>query len=190
MAAVGAEESMFHSNTELLIDYWRSRKIDRLSPLRTTVDPSDFSGLLSQVFILGRAAPGQYLFRLAGGLLTDLHKRDLRRVDLLSLLPGADRPRIGQALEQARRTAEPAVLTVDARTEEGLSARIEVLIAPLRAETAPQDRIIGLYQPLTPLAELRGQTVRELAVIRIGAAEDVLERPRLRLAAIDGQRIA
>ncbi len=179
---------MFHSNTERLIDYWRNRKAERLSPLRSAIDPSDFTDLLPQVLILGRAAPGQYLFRLAGGLVTDLHARDLRRKDFLSIWAPVDRPRLAAALEASRRAAEPLVLTAEARTAEGLSARFEILLAPLRAEGSPQDRVLGLYQSLSPLASLRGKPAEELGLIRFSTAED--RQPHLRLVVADGQRIA
>jgi hypothetical protein len=56
---------MFHSNTEQLIDYWRSRRTPGLAPLRAAVDPAELVELLPQIFMLGRQAPGQYEVRLA-----------------------------------------------------------------------------------------------------------------------------
>lgn len=181
---------MFHSNTDKLIDYWRARKSDRQAPTRAAMDPSDFVDLLTHVFILGRTAPGQFSFRLAGGLLTDLHQRDLRRTDFAALWAPADRIRVAAALEASRRTVEPLVLTADARTLEGRTARIEILLAPLRADTLPIDRVIGLYQPLSPLVELRREPIAELGLLRSASADDRLGFPALRLAAVDGQRIA
>ena len=186
----GRKTSMFHSNTERLIDYWRARKVDRLSPPRAAIDPSDFTDLLPQVFILGRTAPGQYLFRLVGGLIVDLHQRDLRRADFLSVWNPTDQPRLASALEGARREGEPVVAMAEARTEQGLTARIEVLFAPLRADNLPPDRCLGLYQPVAPLAQLRGQKVVEMSVIRLDAADIHEGRPAIRLAAVDGRRIA
>jgi hypothetical protein len=180
---------MFHSNTELLLDYWRARKCDRLSPDRNAIDPCEITGLLPQVFILGRAGGGQYMFRLAGGMVGDLHRRDLRAVDFGSLWAPTDRPRVIAAMEAARRAAEPLVLTVEARTEYGPSGRLELLLAPLRAQNAPLDRYLGLYQPLTPLAALKGQPIAELDLIRFASSSE-RELPRLRLAAVDGQLTA
>ena len=105
--------SMFHSNTERLIDYWRSRKVDRLSPPRSAIDPAELTELLPQMFILGRTESGKYEFRLAGGLATDLHQRDLRGVDFLSLWATTDRPRVSAAFgagfgHQDDRFARPA----------------------------------------------------------------------------------
>ena len=52
------------------------------APRRASVDPMDFPQLLPQVFMLGRKAPGDYVFRLAGGFVTELHGLDLRGVDV------------------------------------------------------------------------------------------------------------
>jgi hypothetical protein len=181
---------MFHLNTERLIDYWRNRKLDRLSPPRGSIDPSDITELLPQIFILGRAAPGQHLFRLAGGLVGDMHACDLRRVDFSDLWAPGDRPRMIAAIEAARRAAEPLVLTTEARSDQGVSARLEILLAPLRAETSPHDRCLGLYQPLASLAPLMGRPVAELGLIRFASSSEREGPPQLRLAAVDGQRIA
>ena len=65
---------MFHSNTELLIDYWRAQKGLRRAPVRASINPGEFASLLPQVFILGRVRPGSYAFRLIGGLVEDDHR--------------------------------------------------------------------------------------------------------------------
>jgi len=181
---------MFHSNTERFIDYWRARKVERLSPPRSMIDPCDITELLPQIFILGRSAPGLHRFRLAGGLVSDLHHRDLRAVDFVSLWSYGDQSRLTAALEASRRAAEPLVLNVEARTDQDVSVRIEILLAPLRAETAPFDRCLGLYQPLSHLSPLRSQAVTELSLVRFDSSDQRDAPPRLRLAAIDGQRIA
>jgi len=181
---------MFHSNTERLIDYWRARKLDRLSPARSAIDPCDITELLPQIFILGRRAAGEFRFRLAGGLVGDLHQEDLRAGDFADLWASGDRPRLTAAMEAARRAAEPLVLTTEARSDQGVTLRVEVLLAPLRAESQPFDRCLGLYQPLSPLAPLRGRPVIELGLIRFASSDHREAMPQLRLAAIDGQRIA
>ncbi|HEY5410590.1 MAG TPA: PAS domain-containing protein [Caulobacteraceae bacterium] len=178
---------MLHSNTELLIDYWRERKRGALCPARNAIDPSELSLLLPQVFILGRTAPGRCVFRLAGGLVTDVHGRDMRHVDVLSLWTETDRPRLAAALEASRRAAEPLVATTEARSAKG-AVQIELTFAPLAADAAPYDRFLGLYQPLESLSPLQAQPA-ELRLRHIASAAEHLA-PRLRLAAVDGRRIA
>ena len=91
-------------------------------------------------------------------------------------------------LEAARRGCEPAVAVAEARSSRG-SVRIELTLAPLIAETAPQDRVLGLYQPLESLAPLNDQPA-ELGLRHIAGAADRATPARLRLAAVDGRLIA
>ena len=180
---------MIHSNTERLIDYWRARKDGSASPTRSRIEPTDFADLLPQSFILGRAAPGQYLFRLAGGLLTRLHQRDLRRTDVLRVWRPGDRPRLSAAMEAARRASEPLIITTLAVADTGHSARIEILLAPLRADAAPEDRFLGLYQPLEPINLLRDRASVELGLLEFASPENAPVRASIRLAAVDGRTV-
>jgi hypothetical protein len=180
---------MFHSNTERLIEYWRAQKVGAASPLRSAIDPSKIATLLPQVFVLGRLGPGRCAFRLAGGLLGDLHQRDLRQTDWLSLWQGSERMRLATALETARQRAEPIVITAQAHTASGRTAMFEIALAPLRGAPGQPDRFIGLYQPVSPLARLLGEPITIFSTQRIGAASRPVE-PYLKLAAVDGRRVA
>ena len=179
---------MLHSNTERLIDYWRERKRGAFSPARGAIDPADLSSLLPQMFILGRTAPGRFGFRLAGGLVASVHGLDLRGIDVLDLWTGADRPRLAAALEAARRGCEPVVTVVEARARRD-AMQIEITFAPLQADSAPIDRIVGLYQPLEAMPPL-WEGPAELSLRHIASAAERSTPPQLRLAAIDGRLIA
>ena len=179
---------MLHSNTERLIDYWRERKRGAFSPARSAIDPTDLSGLLPQMFILGRTAPGRFAFRLAGGLVASVHGLDLRSLDVLDLWAGDDRPRLAAALEAARRGCEPVVIVAEARARRA-SIQIEMTYAPLLAESAPQDRVVGLYQPLEAMP-LLWEGPAELSLRHIASAAERSAPRQLRLAAIDGRLIA
>ncbi len=140
--------------------------------------------------MLGRIAPGQYRVRLGGGFLADLHGRELRHVDFIRLWEPAARTPLQLALEAVLRHPEPLVITADARAGEGVM-RMEVLVAPLRAPSGKTDRLMGLYQPLSPAAALKGGVVRSLSIRGITTTAQTNDQfPRLRLAAVDGRRIA
>lgn len=179
---------MFHPNTERLIDYWRSCKGAGFLPARTAVDPGAFADLLPQVFMLGRVGPGVYPVRLSGGFVADLHGRELRGEQALPLWARPDRPLIQSALELARRSPEPIVVSAEVRTRDGAAVPMEVMLAPLTGKTGEADRYLGLYQPTAMIHQLDGRPVSELAVRSIAGAID--ETPRLRLAAVYGRRIA
>jgi hypothetical protein len=181
---------MFHSNTEQLIDYWRQRRGAEQTPARAAINPVDFAELLPQVFMLGREGPGRYRVRLAGGFIADLHGRELRYADFLRLWDPSARTALQLALEAVRRHPEPLVIQADARAGEGLM-RLEVLVAPLRGPSGQIDRMIGLYQPVTPATALKGGVVRSFVIRGISTTAQAREPfPRLRLASVDGRHMA
>jgi hypothetical protein len=177
--------SMFHSATQRLIDYWRSRSVDAAVPARASVSPADFAELMPQVFILGRTFTGVYPMRLAGGFVSDLH-----RLNGLVLWTERDRSRLQTALEEARRRPEPIVALAEVVSDAG-AIGMEVLFAPLAGPNGEADRFLGLYQPLGLTARLQGRPALSLnirALQRTGAANEYV--PRLRLATLDGRHVA
>ncbi|MGZ8363455.1 MAG: PAS domain-containing protein [Caulobacteraceae bacterium] len=180
---------MFHSNTQRLIDYWRAKKVGPESPARSAVDPMELATLLPQVFMLGRLAPGKHVFRLAGGLVGDLHRRDLRGADFLELWSPEDRLRLASSLESSRKRAEPFVALTKGSALVGM-CNLEILLAPLRSKVGEPERTLGLYQPTSPLAALASQAVTQLDLIRLCTAEGDAALPSLRLAAVEGRLIA
>lgn len=182
--------SMFHSNTERLIDYWRRLDGQGRLPARAAVDPAAFADLAPQAFMLGRVGSGIYPVRLTGGFVDALHQRDLRRQNALSLFAQRDRMTLQTALESARRRPEPLVATVDVASE-GASIGMEILFAPLAGADGGPDRFLGLYQPLAMVARLDGRPAGLFGVRSLrGTGPANEEAPRLRLAALDGRRIA
>lgn len=181
---------MFHANTERLIAYWSGRAGAGRPAGRSAIQPADFRQLMPQTFILAREARGRYPLRLAGGFVADLHRRDLRGVDGLSLWSERDRLRLQTALEDVRRQPEPLVVGAEVLTRDGPSLAMEVLFAPLVGDDGGPDRFLGLYQPLSMVARLQGRPALELSVRslrRPTSVED--ERPRVRLAAVGGRRV-
>lgn len=182
--------SMNHPNTQRLIDYWQSRVSERAAPSRTAISPADFADLLPQIIMLGRVCSGIYPIRLAGALVSELHQRDLRQQNALSLFGAKDRMDLQTALEMARRRPEPIVATTEAQAE-GVAIGMEILFAPLAGPENGPDRFLCLYQPLTMVARLKGQPLHSFTLVDIrkgGSSNEAA--PCLRLAAIDGRRIA
>jgi hypothetical protein len=160
------------------------------------VDPCDFADLLPQVFILGRRTAGRYPFRLGGGLLEDLHGQDLRQADFIGLWRAADRPKLQTAMEAGLRRGQAIMVDARGETEGGQAADFEILLAPMISASGQADRFLGLYQPMSPLQRLYGRALASLSAIRVHTiscapgAERLQPFPQLRLAAVDGRRIA
>jgi hypothetical protein len=181
---------MFHSNIELLIDYWRATRGEAPLPARADIDPADFSSLLSQVFIASRRQSGVYPLRLVGEFVIDLHGRSLRGDDLMRLWAPSHRIELQLALEQTLRRRDPVVISAEGRTDDGQPLRLEVLFAPFAGPDGEADRFLGLYQPTSSITALRGRPIRELLIRAVGGADARAVGQRLRLAALDGRRIA
>ena len=177
---------MAHSSTELLIDYWQARVCDGQAPTRASIDPMDFPTLLPQVFILGRHAPGEYSFRLVGGLVGDLHGRDLRGVGFASLW--AQRARLPLQTEMERMRRRPAAARIAARVEASVhTLDLEIALMPLANAEGEVDRFLGAYEPRQPVARLRGQKADRLQLLSLTGGE--IDQPHIRLAAVGGQRV-
>jgi hypothetical protein len=181
---------MFHANTQRMLDYWTAQAANGRAPSRAAIHPGDFRQLLSQVFILGREARGSYGFRLVGGFVGELHRRDLRGVNTLALWSEHDRLRLQTALEETRARPEPLVVMAEALSG-GSSLSMEVLLAPLAAHDGGPDRYLGLYQPLGMVSRLGGRPVEELSIraLRYPGAADAEDRA-VRLATLHGRHIA
>ena len=192
---------MFHAYTRKVIDDWNARRGARRAPDRSDIQPGAFSDLLPQLFILGRGEEKREPFRLAGGLLTDLHDRDLRGVDFFSLWLGADREKARTALEDARQTGAPMVIDASGWSAAGDEVRLEITLAPLVGPTGEMDRVLGLYQPTSSVrrllgARIEGLTLNEVRAAELGplaafvpAAPAPRDRSHLRVVAIDGARV-
>jgi hypothetical protein len=182
---------VFHSNTQRLIDYWRSLQTDAGAPARADFDPQAIAGVLTQAFMLGRGSEG-LPFRLAGGFLVDLHARGLRGDSFLSLWRSECRAAVRDAASQAARAGEPVVLFAEAATADDARVGLEILLAPLTGPSGAVDRLVGFYQPKTTLSHLRGEPLVEIGHrLTVYAGQgDAPAAARLRLAAVDGLRIA
>lgn len=181
---------MYHSNTQQMIDYWRAKRGMGALPSRMAIDPTEFARLAPQTFILGRTASGLYPIRLVGGLIAELHGRDLRGLNFLSLMNEAGRRPVHLGIETSRRRPEPMVARLEAQTDQ-VSLPIEVLLAPLAGGDGSPERLLGLYQPLALVASLNDRPVCELSVRSVrGVSPANEESPHLRLATRDGRRVA
>lgn len=180
---------MAHPNMDRLTEYWRARAGAFVAPQRADIDPMDFVDILPQVLIVGRREAGDLPFRLVGGLIAQLHQRDLRGVNLLTLFNPADRAALRLAVEQIRRRPEPLQITGEIRSDAvGGAVGLEMMLAPLIGTDGEIDRFIGLYQPLGMTARLMGRTVSELKLHSLSRSGE--DGPRLRLASLDGRQIA
>ena len=177
---------MFHSNTELLIDYWRSLAVGEGAPARADIDPARFAALAPRAFIAAYDA-GDLRFRFAGEALIDLHGRALRGQAVASLWRPICRRRLAGLIDAALAASEPLVVAAEAWTASAQRLRLEVLFAPLTNSSGEIDRCLGLYQSS---GGAWSGPVGELAICGAYGVADEDPAAHLRLAAVDGRLIA
>ncbi len=178
---------MGHSNTELLIDYWRDKRGTRRFPARGDIDPSGFVHLAPSVFIVERRPLGDLRFRLAGEAVAELHGGPLGGASLLALWRADHRQHLAAALEATLRAGRPLVIEAAASGAEGEPVRLELLFAPLVGPSGLPDRFLGLCQPLSGRAT---PPLKPLAIVGLAGAPLNVPAAGPRLAAVDGRRIA
>ena len=183
---------MFSSNTERLLDYWRARRGGRPAPRRVDIDVADFPALAPQVFIAERLAGGDVRFRLAGETVAALAGRPLRGESLLALWSAEQRGRVSRLLTGALSEVEPLIVLAAADAADAADHRIELLFAPLAGPLGAVDRFLGLCQPtqLAPMSASGEERLGPWRIVAVNGVADEARRARLRLAAVDGRRIA
>jgi hypothetical protein len=174
-----------------MLAYWEARRGDRLAPLRSTIDPADFSDIMTQAFVVGRERQGVYPFRLSGALLEDLHRGPLPGFDFTELWAMADRPRLQAAVEAALNRGEALLIQAQGRNLSGQQAQLEILMSPLSGSRGQVDRLLGFYQPVSPLFRLQNQPIERLYLMAavFAASGEPIPEP-LRLATVGGRLIA
>ena len=178
---------MFHSNTELLIDYWRDRRGGRPMPRRADVDPTGFPALAPQAFVAQRDPGGDVVFRLAGEAIVELHAMSLGGESLLRLWRQDCRARLSMLLGAALTHAAPMAVRAEAWNAQAMAIEVEVLFAPLTGPDGTPDRFLGLYQPLR--AGWLG-AFGPLSILAVNGLSGSQDRSRPHLAAVGGRRIA
>ena len=190
MFPAGASK-VFHSNTQRMIDLWTGLKGAGPAPLRSALDPAEIGALLPQTFMVERGAG--LPFRLSGSLIEDLHGRSLKGKSFLELWAPESRAAVRDAVVTAVRACEPAILYAEARTDQDRRAGLELMLAPLAGPDVKVDRLLGLCQPISTLVRLHGENIVELGhrlTVYAGPNKGAPAGPHLKLAAVDGRRIA
>jgi hypothetical protein len=157
---------MRHAQSETLLAYWRARRLGGAAPHRADIEPADIANLLGHIFILRRVDPQHHTFRLAGTELCDLYQREFRDQNFLSLWRGHDVTHIQSLLESTLAGVSPASVVARAFTLDLHQLPVEISFLPLRGPEGMVDRVLGLFQPLDDVTQLRGQPL-----IRMGLKE-------------------
>lgn len=179
---------MFHPGTTRLIACWTGLNAGRVPP-RARFDPLETADLLPQMFLLAREGD-RLAFRIAGEALRELFGRSLKGSDVFGLFSPPARALARRTALQAVRDGTPTVLLCTGRSDTGAQLALEMVLAPMLGADGTADRLIGLIQPTASLTRLEGRPLTELSIRMATTVGSAPGRPVLRLAAVDGQRLA
>ena len=150
-----------HPNTRVLLDAWRRMNANNASGAIESPRVEDHPDLIDRLFVLENKRDGAWLFRTAGGSLTDLMGRPLVDHDFLNLWSGPDKPMMSAFLDAVQMDGAPGVIRGRGETMTGQRVELELTIMPLAKQTERPDsnRLLGLYQTLGGEPLLKGRPV-------------------------------
>ncbi|MFT4075939.1 MAG: PAS domain-containing protein [Asticcacaulis sp.] len=197
---------MPHSSTVSFLNYWRGLQMQPdKAPLREHFDPARLKALMPQMMMVS-TTDHHHRFRLSGGFLRSLHGYDLKDTAFPALFRNASLSSLTTALMLARRRELPVILSLTApwnvshpdMSPEELAlfqtetVRLEICLCPMLNGYGKVDRMVGLYQTLSPMPRnpngvLGRYTLEASRLIEPEPAEKI---SHLRLVTSDGRRIA
>ncbi len=134
---------MKQSTTKTLYGYWDAMRGTRLAPRRFEIEPARIADILSDTLILERGLDQGFQFRLAGTRICEVFGQELRGSDFLDGWSEEDQVALRRQLDVVGRQAGVAVITFEAETAAGRTARFEALLLPLMHMRETVDRILG-----------------------------------------------
>jgi hypothetical protein len=155
---------MKHQSTRAVFDYWNRKRGARLAPARTDIDPTDIRLALSDTFMLAADFVDQLRFRLAGTRVCALFCREIKGEAFADLWSDNSRQSIDDLLAVVNNEATGAVAGLTARTEDGDTADLELLLLPLAHVGHARVSTIGVLVPTVPPYWLGAKPVAELTL--------------------------
>ena len=173
---------MKHTSTRTVFEYWNDRRGTRPAPERGEIDPAPIRYALGDTIMLAADFVDQLRFRLAGTRVCALFTREIKGEAFTALWAEASAKRIEHLLGILQNEATGSVAGVTARTAEGDTADLELLLLPLAYSGHARIRALGVLAPIVPpywLGE-RPAVELELGTVRhIGQGIEMVEAPRL-----------
>ena len=166
--------------TRKMFSYWNARRGSRLAPERSDIEPGAIREVLGDSFILAFDPAADHPFRLAGTRVCALFERELKGAAFVQLFDLADRTRIRELAASVADEANPVVAGISARTAQGSTADLELLLLPLYHRGRMRVRLLGVLAPLAVPYWLGAEHVVTLALgatRHLGGAITTTEAP-------------
>ncbi len=147
---------MKHRNSHLLVGYWSRLRRGRDVPDQCDIDPRAIKRMLSFVFILDAADPGQPYYRLAGTSLCERYGFELKGTGFLAHWEAGSRASLTLLLRQSLALKQPVAISSYGATPDGALVELETVLAPIAFCGAVPARFIGMAQVLSDPSPLSG----------------------------------
>ena len=167
---------MKHRSSQAVFDYWDRRRGSRPAPERGDIDPTEIRHALGDTFMLAADFVDVLRFRLAGTRVCALFCRELKGEAFAEIFADASRKGIEELIAVIEDEQVAAVAGLIARTAEGHTAEVEMLLLPLAHSGHARIRALGVLAPTVPPYWLGATPVAglELMTLRhIGAEQKV-----------------
>ena len=154
-------EETFHPDTRALLAYGRALAGAGAPPRKGGADQ-----VLERLFVIERMRDGRLPIRSFGTELVALFGADLRDHDFARFFLAPDLAMLNAMIGACEAAGEPGIARIAAETASARQLGAEILITPLKVDTALGDRFLGLFQSLGGEDFLEGQAIR---LMRIGS---------------------
>jgi hypothetical protein len=128
---------------QILYAYWNGLRAGRIAPSRFEIDPSSIGAILPEIFLIERADPATYSYRLAGTRLCEIFGRELRGTNLLDGWTAADRALLARDLTLTCEQGAGTHFIMEAGAANSRRVQLETLLLPLMHAGDAIERVIG-----------------------------------------------
>lgn len=173
---------MKHQSTRTVFDYWNKKRGMRSAPARAEINPGEIRHALMDTFMLAADFVDQLRFRLAGTRACALFDREIKGEAFVELWDDGSRDAVEDLLNIVTTETAAVVAGVTARTDDGSTADVEMLLLPLAHVGHTRIRIMGVLAPATPpwWLGVKPVTALTLGTVRhTGADADISLAPRM-----------
>jgi hypothetical protein len=161
---------MKHPSVRELFHYWNAQRGQRAAPERSEIEPGAIRRALADTFILTHDAAHGHSFRIAGTRLCAAFGRELRGTAFSNLWDEESSRPINDLAGAVTRECIGAVAGARGCNADGKVLDFELVLLPLRQQTATDARVLGALAPqdlpywfgMNPVRKLALGTIRYL----------------------------
>ena len=139
---------MKHPSSRAFFAYWDDRRGHARAPDRSEIEPGPICRLLGDIFVLAYDRDAGFPVRVAGTRLCARQARDLKGESFPGLFAAESRAEIAEIVAVVAEELLVAVAGVNATTESGDKAALELLLLPFSARAHAPMSLTGLLIPL------------------------------------------